>query len=151
MAIQMPAPKRSKPCGSVQADFRLENQMEDSKRIAGILGPTLVAMLLSEFPAVQPHLYDTQIPPVVYLSGTMLFVAGLAIVRSHNCWARNWTVLVTLSGWFCLLLGLVRMFAADGYQRNSANTDSKVFMLIEGVLLVVALIMTFKAYSRDVS
>ena|SRR5450759_4873073 len=125
--------------------------MEDSKRIAGLLGPTLVAMLISEFPAVQPHLYDAQIPPVVYLSGTLLFVAGLAIVRSHNRWARNWTVLVTLSGWFCLMLGLVRMFAADSYQRNSANTGSNVFIVIESVLLVVALIMTFKAYSHDVS
>ena len=125
--------------------------MEDSKRIAGLLGPTLVAMLISEFPAVQPHLYDAQIPPVVYLSGTLLFVAGLAIVRSHNRWARNWTVLVTLSGWFCLMLGLVRMFAAGSYQRNSANTGSNVFIVIEGVLLVVALIMTFKAYSHDVS
>jgi hypothetical protein len=125
--------------------------MEDSKRIAGLLGATLVAMLISEFPAVQPHLYDTQILPVVYLSGTLLFVAGLAIVRSHNRWVRNWTVLVTLSGWFCLLLGLVRMFAAGSYQRNFANTDSNVFMLLEGILLVVALIMTFKAYSHDVS
>ena len=125
--------------------------MEDSKRIAGLLVPTLVAMLISEFPAVQPHLYDAQIPPVVYLSGTLLFVAGLAIVRSHNRWARNWTVLVTLSGWFCLMLGLVRMFAAGSYQRNSANTGSNVFIVIESVLLVVALIMTFKAYSHDVS
>ena len=125
--------------------------MKDSKRIAGLLGPTLVAMLVSEFPLVQPHLYDTQIPPVVYLSGTLLFVAGLAIVRSHNRWARNWTVLVTLSGWFCLLLGLVRMFAAGSYQRESANTDPNVFMFLEGVLLVVALILTFKAYNHDVS
>jgi hypothetical protein len=125
--------------------------MDDSKRIAGLLGPTLVAMLISEFPAVQPHLYDTQIPPVVYLSGTLLFVAGLAIVRSHNRWARNWTILVTLSGWFCLLLGLVRMFAAGSYQRNSANTGSNVFIALEGGMLVVALIMTFKAYSHDAS
>ena len=125
--------------------------MEDSKRIAGLVGPTLVAMLTSEFPAVQPHLYDTQTPPVVYLSGTLLFVAGLAIVRSHNRWARNWTVLVTLSGWFCLLLGLVRMFAAGSYLRNFASTSSNVLVLLEGVLLVAALIMTFKAYSHDVS
>ena len=70
--------------------------MLNSKRIAGLVGPTIVAMLVSEFPLVQPHLYDAQIPPVVYLSGTVMFVGGLAIVRG----ARDWTVLVTLSGWF---------------------------------------------------
>jgi hypothetical protein len=122
--------------------------MPDSKRIAGLVGPTIVAMLVSEFPLVQPHLYDAQIPPVVYLSGTLMFVGGLAILRAHNHWARDWTVLVTLSGWFFLALGLIRMFAASSYQRASASTSPWVFMLSEGLLLVVALIMTYKAYSR---
>ena len=123
--------------------------MPNSKRIAGLVGPTLVAMLVSEFPLVQPHLYDAQIPPVVYLSGVLMFVGGLAIVRAHNHWARDWTVLVTLSGWLGLTLGLFRMFAAGLYQRGSAKTSPTLFMGVEGLLLVLGLIMTFKAYSRD--
>jgi len=86
--------------------------MANSKRIAALLGPIIVMMVASEFPLVQPHLYDAQIPPVVYLSGGLMFVAGLAIVQAHNVWQRDWTVLVTLSGWFFLLLGLLRLFAA---------------------------------------
>jgi len=121
--------------------------MPNSKRIAGLVGPTMVAMLVSEFPLVQPHLYDAQIPPVVYLSGVLMFVGGLAIVRAHNHWARDWTVLVTLSGWFSLALGLFRMFAAGLYQQGSANTSTSVFLVLEGILLIVALIMTYKAYS----
>ena len=120
----------------------------NSKRIAGLVGPTIVAMLVSEYPLVQPHLYDEQIPPVVYLSGVLMFVGGLAIVRVHNHWTRNWTVLVTLSGWFALTLGLFRMFAAGSYQRGSANTSQNVFMVLEGLLLLGGIIMTFKAYSR---
>ena len=123
--------------------------MPDSKRIAGLVGPAIVAMIASEFPLVQPHLYDAQIPPVVYLSGVLLFIAGLAIIRAHNQWIRDWTVLVTLSGWFSLILGLFRMFAASLYQRAAAQTSATVFMILEGVLLVCGLIMTFKAYSRD--
>ena len=123
--------------------------MANSKQIAALLGPTMVAMLVAEFPLVQPHLYDAQIPPVVYLSGVLMFVAGLAIVRVHNIWVRNWTVLVTLSGWSFLLLGLVRMFAAGQYRQATASTSSWVFMLLEGCLLVVALFITFKAYSRS--
>ena len=72
----------------------------ESRRIAGLLGPTMIVMIVSEFPLVQPRLYDMQIPPVVYLSGVLMFVAGLAIVRAHNRWGADWTVLVTLSGWF---------------------------------------------------
>jgi len=123
--------------------------MSDSKRVAGLVGPTIVAMVVSEFPLVQPHLYDAQIPPVVYLSGTLMFVGGLAIVRAHNRWALDWTVLVTLSGWFFLVLGLFRMFAAGAYQRASANTSATSFMVLEGILAVLGLIMTFKAYSPD--
>ena len=52
-----------------------------SRRIAGLLGPTMIVMIVSEFALVQPRLYNAQIPPVVYLSGVLMFVAGLAIVR----------------------------------------------------------------------
>lgn len=123
--------------------------MHDSKQIAGLVGPVLVAMLVSEFPLVQPHLYDAQIPPVVYLSGVLMFTAGLAIIRTHNRWVRNWTVLVTLAGWFALALGLFRMFAASLWQQSSANTSATIFMVLEGILLVLGLIMTFNAYAPD--
>ena len=123
--------------------------MSSSKQIAGLVGPTLVVMLASEFPLVQPHLYDMQIPPVVYLSGILMFVGGLAVVRAHNHWRPDWTVLVTLSGWFGVVLGLFRMFAAERYQRGSASTSTRTFMILEGVLFATAVMMTVKAYSRD--
>jgi hypothetical protein len=68
--------------------------MTNSKRIGELLGPTLMVMVASEFPIIQPHLYDEQIPPVVYLSGVLMFIAGLDIVRSHNLWQRDWTLLI---------------------------------------------------------
>jgi hypothetical protein len=122
---------------------------QNSRPIAALVGPTLTAMLISEFPLVQPHLYDAQIPPVVYLSGVLMFVGGLATVRAHNHWAPDWTVLVTLSGWLFLALGLVRMFAAGLYQRGSQNTSAGAFMALEGILLVLALVMTLKAYRTE--
>ena len=63
--------------------------MANSKQVGGLVGPTLVAVLASESSFVQPSLYDVQIPPVVYLSGALLFVADLAVVRAHNVWALN--------------------------------------------------------------
>ena len=123
--------------------------MSDSRDIAAIVGPAIVAMVVAEFPLVQPHLYDTQIPPVVHLSGTLMFIGGLAIVRAHNRWVRDWRVLVTVSGWFFLVLGLFRMFAAGAYQRSSAGTSATTFMVLEGALAIAGLYMTFKAYGRD--
>jgi hypothetical protein len=122
--------------------------MNKSKQIGGLVGPTIVAMILSEFPLVQPHLYDSQIPPVVYISGTLMFVGGLAIVRAHHHWVRNWTMLITLSGWIFLLLGLFRMFFASAYLQGSASTSATTFMVLEFVLLVIGVIITFKSYRQ---
>jgi hypothetical protein len=60
------------------------------------------------------------------LSGVLMFVAGLAIVRAHNRWCADWTVLVTLSGWLALALGSVRMFAASAYQQKAATIGGSV-------------------------
>lgn len=122
--------------------------MANSLQIAGLLGPTLCAVLVSEFPLVQPHLYDAQTPPVVYLSGVLTFVAGLAIVRAHNLWVHAWPVLITITGWFLLILGLIRMFAAGQYRQASASVISTTFMALEGILLVIAMVITYQGYRR---
>jgi energy-converting hydrogenase Eha subunit C len=77
-----------------------------------------------------------------------MFVAGLAIVRVHNVWARDWTVLITLSGWSLLVLGLVRIFAASQYHQAAQAASSMAFMAMEGFLLAVALFITFMSYKR---
>ena len=92
--------------------------MVDSRRIAGLLGSTIIALIMSENEFINPHLYDHQIPPVVYLSGTLLFVAGLSIVRAHNRWTRGWPAFVTLTGWFAILLGPFRMFTPGLYEQG---------------------------------
>jgi len=84
----------------------------------------------------------------VYLSGVLMFVAGLAIVRAHNQWRSDWTTLVTVSGWFALVLGVVRMFAASAYQPRAATIGNPVLITMESVLLLCGFVMTFKAYVR---
>lgn len=56
---------------------------------------------------------------------------------SRHRWTRDWTVLVTLAGWFAALLGLLRMFAASAYQRATSSTPSVVLMALEIVLLLL--------------
>jgi hypothetical protein len=56
--------------------------MTNSKQIAGLIGPTLIALGVTE--TVNLHISATNITPVIYLNGTILFVVGLAIVRARN-------------------------------------------------------------------
>lgn len=61
-----------------------ETAMTDSRRLAGLIGPIMVAIGATE--ASNMDIFSNQIAPVVYLNGAILFVAGLAILRAHNLW-----------------------------------------------------------------
>jgi len=119
----------------------------DPKRIAGIVGPVLVAIILTENPFVNPNLYDDQIPPVVYLSGVLFFVAGLLTVRAHNRWSGGWPILITLFGWLAVGLGLVRMTFPHAYIATN-TTQGGAVLAIEGALLALGIFLTYKGYTR---
>ncbi len=119
--------------------------MSNSKQIAGIVGPTLVVMILTENPYVNPNLYDAQIPPVVYLSGALMFVAGLCIIRAHNRWHYDWTVVLTIVGWLSLTLGTVRMLLPHAYAENIEPNGISV-IVVEAIILLIGLFLTYKAY-----
>jgi hypothetical protein len=67
-----------------------------------VIGPTIIAlaagMLLNigSFPALAEQV--SRDPALIFVSGILLFVAGLAIVRVHNRWTNGWPVLVTVLG-----------------------------------------------------
>jgi uncharacterized membrane protein YhaH (DUF805 family) len=117
--------------------------MTNSKQIAGLIGPTAIALTASELNNL--HIWTTNIPTLTYLNGSLLFVAGLAIIRVHNYWIRNWTVMVTLAGWIYLISGLYRMFAPEAPQLPQ---DTSSYIVI-AVLLVIGLFLTFKAFSPE--
>ena len=87
--------------------------MPSSKTIAGMIGPTLIAIAvallvnLESFPALAESV--SRDPLLIFVSGVLMFIAGLAIVRVHNRWEADWTVLVTVLGWIALIGGLARM------------------------------------------
>jgi hypothetical protein len=118
--------------------------MADSRRLAGLIGPTLVALGVSE--AVNSRIWKANSAPLIYLNGLLLFVAGLSVVREHNLWTRSWPVMVTLVGWAAILLGLFRMFAPEVQQvRQSAPTSIFTASLVGAV----GLFLTFKASSEQ--
>jgi hypothetical protein len=120
--------------------------MTNSKSIAGLPGSTLVAIALSEFMNLRILWAKTSLS-VIYLNGSLLFIAGLSIVRVHNLWTGGWHALVTLIGWLVMLSGLVRMFFPVIAQREVQNITVVCALLI--VLLVAGVFLTFNAYRRD--
>ena len=118
--------------------------MDKSKSIAKIVGPTLTVMVLSEMRFWNPTLYDTQVVPVIYLNGILLFVAGLTIVKNHNIWTFGWQSILTIVGYAGIILGLFRMFFPQVQQSNFENNNS--ILIVEVILILVGIFLTFKAY-----
>jgi hypothetical protein len=125
-----------------------------SKTIAGLMGPTLlamgIAMLLNigSFPVmVEQVSHDIAL---IFVSGVLLFVAGVAIVRAHNIWT-GWPVAVTVLGWLAIIGGLARLFFPTQLAAMAANMGPpRGFLIIVAiVLLLLGGFLSFKAYSRD--
>jgi hypothetical protein len=121
--------------------------MEKSRSLAGIIGPVLTVMIASELKAWNSTLYDEQITPLVYLSGILLFTAGVSIVRSHNLWVPAWPVLITIIGWAAIMLGTYRAFFPQTYRSGFKNGTPT--LVVEITLLAIGALLTFKAYWPD--
>lgn len=119
--------------------------MTNSKQLAGLIGPTIIAVTISE--TLNANIWVGNTAAGVHLNGSLLFLGGLAIIRTHNYWGRDWPVLLTLTGWFIILLGLFRMFAPE-MQLEGAKMTTMVAVLAMFVL-VIGIFLTFKAYSRE--
>jgi hypothetical protein len=115
--------------------------MAASKTISGLIGPTLVALAVSMLLnlGTLPALVDqvSRDPALVLLSGIMIFVAGLAIVRAHNLWKAGWPVLVTVLGWLFVLGGLARMLFPTQLAAMAARVAQNAgFIVGEAVVLL---------------
>ena len=125
-----------------------------SKTIAGLMGPTLLAMgiamllnLGSFAVMVEQVSHDIAL---IFISGVLLLVAGLAIVRVHNIWS-GWPVVVTVLGWLAIIGGLARLFFPARLAAIAANMGQHRGLLVT-LAIILALVggfLSFKAYSRD--
>ncbi len=127
--------------------------MTTSKTISGLVGPTLVAVaasLLLNFGSL-PALMEqaSRDPALIYLSGIMIFVVGLAIVRTHNLWKAGWPVLVTALGWLFVLSGLSRMLFPIRLAAMAAEMAVGFIVAVAVILLALGCFLSFKAYSHD--
>jgi hypothetical protein len=46
---------------------------------------------------------------LIYLSGLVALVVGIAIVLAHNVWTGDWRVIITILGWLAILGGIIRI------------------------------------------
>jgi uncharacterized membrane protein YhaH (DUF805 family) len=129
--------------------------MITSKTIAGLIGPTLVAIAAGMLLDIgsSPNLAEqvSREPALIFVSGILLFVAGLAVVRVHNRWIKGWPALVTILGWLAMLGGLARMLFPTRLAAIAGGISQITGVIIAGAIVLLALgaFLSFEAYRRD--
>jgi uncharacterized membrane protein HdeD (DUF308 family) len=129
--------------------------MATTKMIAGLMGPTLLAIGLAmlinadNFPEMAKQIGND--PGLIFVSGILLLVAGLAIVRANNVWSGGWRVVVTVLGWLAVIGGILRMFLPFWAASIAATLGQSSTPVRIGALLPLLLggFLTYKAFSTD--
>ena len=127
--------------------------MPTSEFIAGLIGPTLVAISLAiltnrtALEAMIGQVADNY--TVVFLAGVILLVCGLAIVRVHNIWDPGWPILITAFGWLAVFGGIVRMMIPDQSATLAQRfVDNRIAVNTTAILtLLIGAYITGKGYS----
>lgn len=114
--------------------------MEVSRRIARIVGPVLVVLALTE--GFNIEVFAGNPAQVVFLNGTLLFAAGVAILQAYRRWTLSLSVLVTVVGWAFLSAGLFRMARPAAAQLAAGPVTWGTL----AVLIVIGGLLSFKGY-----
>ena len=128
--------------------------MDTSIFLARLLGPSMLVIVAglavnrATYRALSREFLDS--PALIYLAGLMTFVAGLAIVLTHNVWVANWPVLITIVGWLGVITGVARTVAPQRVaERGKTFAANHNFPYIAGgIWFLVGAVLCFFGYVR---
>ena len=121
--------------------------MQNSIFLAKLIGPVMaltgISLLVNESAFRKMAQEFLRSPALIFFSGMLLMPAGLAVVLTHNVWALDWRIIVTLLGWIAVVSGAVRIFAPEraiklgkkAIARKEYTTAAAAFWLVVGAVL----------------
>jgi hypothetical protein len=87
--------------------------LDTSIFLARLLGPMLVVLGIGliafqdSWRAMAKEFFASR--PMIFMSGFLTLLGGLAIVNTHNVWQGGWPVIITILGWLAVVGGITRM------------------------------------------
>lgn len=126
--------------------------MNISRLLARLIGPLFLAIGVGLF--LNSVVYQTMAQeflrsvPLIYLSGLLTLLAGLAIVNFHNLWVGDWRVVITVFGWLAVVGGAVRLILPQAVQAvGGTMLASNTAQMIGGaVVFALGAWLTYAGY-----
>ena len=145
-------PKRKSPYTDLWRDVRRRDTLATSILIAKLIGPVLlvaaIAMLADTKDLQEMAREFLKDRALIYVTGVLAMLGGLAIVNNHNIWIADWPVIITLFGWAMIIGGAVRMALPSAVRSiGGAITKNPTMMRVAGaVWALVGAFLIYKGY-----
>jgi len=88
------------------------------------------------------------VPVVIYLSGLMSFLAGVAMLNGYHGWTPDWRIIITILGWLLVIAGIIRIMlpTAAAVAAISIYSESYAMAIAGIIVLVIGGFLSFKGY-----
>ena len=110
--------------------------MDTSLFLAKLLGPLLLslsaAMLINQVNMREMATDFLEHRGLIFLTGILTLLAGLAIVLTHNVWEWRWPVIITIFGWLSVIGGIFRIVFPDSVKSIGQSMLAKPAVMTAG-------------------
>ncbi|HXQ83420.1 MAG TPA: hypothetical protein VN769_05080 [Xanthobacteraceae bacterium] len=128
--------------------------MATSRYLAKLIGPIFLTIgigMLVNGPFYRDLITEAVASHVlIYLSGVLSLLAGLAVVMAHNRWSGGWPIIITVLGWLMVIGGVIRIVVPQLVQTVAGTIYAGHAAIIVAAILCVALggFLSFKGFSQ---
>jgi hypothetical protein len=125
--------------------------MQPAVFIARLIGPAFVAVglgMLANGPFYTALVLEAVYSPMlIYFSGLVALVSGLAILNLHRTWT-GWPVVITIIAWLMVIGGTIRLVLPATTATLATGLYSKplVLLTVALIVLVVGAYLCFEGY-----
>lgn len=125
--------------------------MSNALLVAQLLGPIYLTIAIGMFVSQDYYkkMYEEMLKSrmMMYVGGIMAFLIGLLILRVHNVWTADWTVVVTIIGWLALLKGVCLLVIPQKFLGwNAWVKNAKGLLVAEILAFLLGIGLTYVGY-----
>ena len=128
--------------------------MAASIPFAKLIGPILVVAAIAML-ANPKHMREMALDflkdrPLIFVTGVLAMLGGLAIVNNHNVWIADWPVIITLFGWAMMIGGAIRTALPSVVKSvGGAMMEAPAMIRISAVVwLLIGAFLTYQGYAQ---